>query len=152
MQMMMMSMNMTMTMMTLMQTVEETFKFLLMDPSHLPLQISKLFKLWKKNRNLKSWISLICRCEAVKYCKVMQPQEDDEDSNGQHQDHDDSDDYNDNTNMDCQKEVSTNIKPTFSMLFCFKVTIQTFWRKWKYFSWAFPVQLAIGFDLMDDTG
>ena len=56
----------------------------------------------------------------------MQPQEDNEDTNGQHQDRDDSDDYNDNTDTDCQKEVPTNIKPTFSMPFCFKVTIQTF--------------------------
>jgi len=30
---------------TQMQTVEEKFKFLLMDLSHLPLQISKLFKI-----------------------------------------------------------------------------------------------------------
>jgi len=38
---------MTMTTMTtnLMQTVEEKFKFLLVDPCHLPLQHNKLFKI-----------------------------------------------------------------------------------------------------------
>jgi len=49
--MMMMSMKTTMTTtmttmtMTLMQTVEEKFKFLLMDCSHLPLQLNELFKI-----------------------------------------------------------------------------------------------------------
>jgi len=41
---MMMTM-MVMTMMTLIQTVENKFKTLLMDLSHLPLQLSKLFEI-----------------------------------------------------------------------------------------------------------
>jgi len=44
-QMMMMSTKMMMTTMTLMQALAEKFKFLLTDLSHLPLQISKLFKI-----------------------------------------------------------------------------------------------------------
>jgi len=39
-----MKMMMVMTTMTLMWTLVEEFKFLLTDLSHLPLQISKLFK------------------------------------------------------------------------------------------------------------
>jgi len=205
MQMTMMSTKTTTTMMamtttTQMQTVEQKFKFLLMDLSHLPLQISKLFKIdttaqqwcrqwwWAQRQRWQWWwqwwqwwqwpwcrlqkrnlnfywriwvichcraanyiklthlhnnhadnanvqkdnnnnnnnhynddndpdrdcgreieICIICRCEAVKYWKLMSPHDDDEDNDDKQQDHDDGDDNDDDDghepHTDCGRKI-----------------------------------------------